>query len=134
MSEPQLMPAPPENADIEPFWHAAAEGRFVSRRCIDCARIHWYPRPMCPFCSGITEWTDLSGRGRIYSFSRMVRGPEPDVIAYVTLEEGPTILTRLVRSDYETLRIDGPVHVVFETTQSGRPMPCFVADVTDAGR
>lgn len=133
MPETQLMPAPPENADIEPFWAAAAEGRFVSRRCAQCRRIHWYPRPVCPFCAGPTEWVDLSGRGRVHSFSRMTRGAEPDVIAYVTLDEGPTMLTRIVDAPYERVRIEARVELAWKPTQSGRPMPCFTLSPSERG-
>lgn len=132
MSETNAMPAGPENADIIPFWQAAEEGRFVTRRCVACSRLHWYPRPLCPFCGGETEWKDLSGKGRIYSFSRMMRGAESDVIAYVTLAEGPTMMTRIVDSPYEALRIDAPVRLVFQSTQAGRPMPCFALEEAGA--
>ena len=36
----------PELGDplTKPFWDAAKEDRLVLPRCIDCNRVHWYPR------------------------------------------------------------------------------------------
>ncbi len=56
------------------------------RRCISCSKPHWYPRPVCPFCMGDTEWVDAVGTGTIYSVSVTRRaGPIPYAIAYVAL-------------------------------------------------
>src|ERR1700730_14224201 len=85
------------NPETQPFWDAAAQGKFIVRKCATCARIHWYPRAICPFCfSDKTEWQPASGEGTIYSYSVMRRTTEPYAIAYVTLEEGTTMLTNIV--------------------------------------
>ena len=54
------------------------------------------------------------GRGTLYSFSVMRRVEKPYAIAYVTLEEGVTVLTNLVDCDFDRLRIGDPVRVVFK--------------------
>src|SRR5215211_1258515 len=101
-SEPMLMstdrkvPAPPVNNENEAFFTAAKDGRFLMRKCKACGKTHWYPRAVCPFCSSETEWVEGSGRGTIYAYSVMRRVPEPFALAYVTLEEGPTMLTNIV--------------------------------------
>lgn len=120
-----VLPPSPANADSEPFDAAAREGRFLGRRCEACARVHWYPRPYCPFCGGATQWVALCGRATVYSFSTMRRVPQPYTIAYVTLEEGPTMLTNLVDVDPDRVEIGQPVQLVFRTTEAGRPIPCF---------
>ena len=98
------IPAPQPSPETQAFWDAAAQGRFLVRRCTACGKAHWYPRPMCPFCwSEKTEWVEASGRGRIYSYSVMRRAPEPYVVAYVTLAEGPTMLTNLIDCDFDAL-------------------------------
>ncbi len=71
-----------------------------------------------------TDWIEASGNGHIYSWS-VQRRPEPAfAIAFVTLEEGPTILTNIVDSDFETLKIDQPVKLRFETRED-QPVPVF---------
>ena len=119
------LPAPPSNPESEPFYRAAAEGRFLIRRCASCRRAHWYPRAICPFCPGTTEWEEASGQGVIYSYSVMRRVPAPFALAYVTLAEGPTMMTNLVNCDFDALRIGQPVKLVWQPTEGGPPMPCF---------
>jgi uncharacterized OB-fold protein len=104
------IPAPTPTPETAPFWEAAAKGRLLVRTCTACGRAHHYPRPICPLCgSDRTEWKDSAGRGVIYSYSVMRRATPPYVIAYVTLEEGPTMMTNLVDCDFDALRIGQPV-------------------------
>lgn len=112
--------------ETQAFQAAAAQGRFVLPRCGDCGRFHWYPRAHCPFCFGAAlAWTDVSGRGRIYSYTVMRRAKPPYAIAYVTLEEGPTMMTNLVHCDFDALRIGMPVTVLFQHAPDGPLVPMF---------
>src|SRR3984893_19525356 len=106
--------APPPSPEPPPFWDAATKGRLLLKRCTACGRAHHYPRPICPFCgSDRTEWTESPGRGVIYSFSVMRRAAPPYVIAYVTLDEGVTMMTGLVECDFDALRIGQKGRAVF---------------------
>jgi uncharacterized protein len=125
MSDDRKIPAPIVTSETENFWNAAREGRFVVPTCGACGKAHWYPRAICPFCGGKVEWRDASGRGTIYTFSVMRRAKEPYAIAYVTLAEGPTMMTNIVDCDFDTLSIGQPVNVVFKDTDGGPPVPMF---------
>jgi len=127
MSKPERkVPAPPVSPETRPFWDAAAAGRLMIKSCGACSRAHYYPRALCPFCgSDRTEWLPASGRGTIYSYSVMRRVPVPYAIAYVTLEEGVTMMTNIVDGDLDRLRIGQPVRVVFQPTDGGPPVPMF---------
>lgn len=127
MSERKL-PSPPITPESEPFYAAAREGRFLIRRCTPCGRPHWYPRAVCPFCGGPTEWEAASGRGTIYAFSPMRRLPVPYTIAYVTLDEGPTMMTNLVDCDPDSLAIGGRVRLAFRPAEDGNQIPCFTPE------
>lgn len=117
---------PAANAETAWFWQAAAERRFVLPRCAACGRTHWYPRAVCPHCFGdASERVEASGDGVIYSYSVMRRVPEPYAIAYVTLAEGPTMLTNIVACDFDALRIGQAVRLVWREAESGPPAPCF---------
>ena len=60
------IPAPAVNVESKPFWDAAAEGRFLIKRCTACGKAHWYPRAICPFCaSAATVWEASPGEGVI---------------------------------------------------------------------
>ena len=103
------------NAENQPFFDAAREGKLMLKRCNACKEVHYYPRAACPFCgSERTEWLAAKGSGRIYSYSVMRRVEKPFAIAYVTLDEGVTMLTNLVDCDFEQIAIDMPVRVVFK--------------------
>jgi uncharacterized OB-fold protein len=120
------IPAPVESPETAPFWTAAREGRFLIPGCHSCGKPHWYPRAICPFCfSDQTEWRDATGGGTVYAFSVMRRAPEPYAVAYVTLDEGPTMLTNLVDCDLDRLAIGQRVRLVFTSTEGGAPVPTF---------
>jgi uncharacterized OB-fold protein len=118
--------APPVTPETQPFWDAAAAGRLLLKRCLACGEAHHYPRSLCPFCgSDRTEWQEAAGRGTVYSYSVMRRAPVPYAIAYVTLEEGPAMMTNIVECDLDTIRVGQPVRVVFKPSDGGPPVPMF---------
>ena len=120
--------APPQiNPGDEPYFDAAAQGRLMIKRCAACGEHHFYPRPLCPFCfSERTEWMEAKGTGSIYTFSVSRRAsPVPYAIAYVTLDEGVTMMTNIVDCDLDAIRIGQRVRVVFKPTAAGPPVPMF---------
>jgi hypothetical protein len=120
------IPAPKPTPDTEAFWKAAAEGKLMLRRCSACQKTHWYPRPICPHCFGdAPDWFEAAGTGTIYTYSIMRRVPEPYAIAYVTLAEGPTMMTNIVGCDLDAIRIGLAVKLVWMPTEGGPPVPCF---------
>ena len=119
---PSPLPAP-EDAE---FFAAARDGRFLIKGCKDCGKSHWYPRTLCPYCfSANTAWQPASGRGTIYSCSPMRRVDPPYTVAYVSLAEGPTMMSNLVDCDPDQLAIGQAVKLVFKPSEDGTPVPCF---------
>ena len=119
---------PTPDAESEPFWDAARQGRFLLRQCNACGEVHWFPRTICPFCwSGETIWVAGTGRGTIYSWTVMRRAKTPYAVAYVELEEGPRMLTNIVDCDLESLSIGMAVELVFAATTDplSPPVPMF---------
>jgi uncharacterized OB-fold protein len=55
----------------------------------------------------------------------MRRAPEPYAIAYVTLEEGSTMLTNIVDCDFNALKVGLEVKLVFKPSEDGLPVPMF---------
>ncbi|WP_028602480.1 Zn-ribbon domain-containing OB-fold protein [Ottowia thiooxydans] len=121
------IPAPIVYPDNKPFWDAADEGRFLVKHCTACNQPHWYPRPLCPFCgSDKTEFRESPGTGTIYSLSVTRRaGPIAYAIAYVTLDEGVTMMTNIVDCDLDSVRIGDKVKVVFKPSDGGPAVPMF---------
>lgn len=123
---PRPLAAPLIDAATAPYWAAADEGRLSTRRCQACGQLHWYPRPICPFCQGDTDWVPLSGQGRIYSVSVTRKaGPIAYAIAYVELDEGITMLSNIVDCDLDRLAIGQRVQVCFQPAEDGRMIPMF---------
>lgn len=120
------VPAPRVLPETLSYWQAADEGRLLIKRCRTCGQVHHYPRDICPHClSADTEWIEASGRGEIYSWSTMGQGPAAYTLAYVTLEEGVTLMTNLVECEPATLRVGQAVRVVFQATDGGHAVPMF---------
>lgn len=119
-------PAPDVDAETQPFWDAAADGRLLIKRCEACDELHYPPRALCPYCFGETRWEQALGEGVIYTFSIMRKSPTgPFAIGYVTLIEGVSLLTNFVDCAFDTLAIGQRVKVRFAATEGGPPIPVF---------
>jgi uncharacterized protein len=125
-SQERKIQAPQPNPETKAFWDAAAAGRLMIGKCAECGETHYYPRAICPFCcSDRTELQQASGKGTIYTYSVMRRAPIPYAIAYVTLAEGPTMMTNIVDCDLDSIRIGQGVRLVFKPSEGGPPVPMF---------
>jgi uncharacterized OB-fold protein len=116
---------PDTNPETKPFFDAAAAGKFVLPRCKDTGKFIWYPRGISPWTFGPVEWVEVSGKGKIYTFSVMQRANPPYCIAYVELAEGPRMMTNIVDCDFAALKIGQEVALKFIQTEDGPPMPFF---------
>jgi uncharacterized OB-fold protein len=122
----------PDN-DTAPFWDAAKDGRFLLRRCLDCAATFFYPRPFCPKCwSERVDWVEASGRAVVYTYSIVVVNDLPPfnervpyIAAVVDLEEGPRVMTNVVDCDLEAVRVGMPVEVTFRPLNDDITIPVF---------
>ena len=118
--------APPARPETKEFWDEAARGTLLIKRCRACTQAHYYPRALCPFCgSDATEWQAAAGTGVVYSYSVMRRAEIPYAIAYVTLDEGVTMMTNIVDCDLDQIRVGQRVRLVFKPTEGGPPVPAF---------
>ena len=120
------IPAPKVLPETLAYWQAADEGRLLVKRCQSCGQFHHYPRDICPHClSSDTVWQDAAGTGTVYSLSTMGTGEAAYTLAFVTLDEGVTVMTNLVDCDPSTVRIGDKVRVVFQPSQGGHAVPMF---------
>jgi uncharacterized OB-fold protein len=135
--EPGVLPVsePIVSPETQEFWDAAKEGKLLIKRCSSCQKAHWYPRPHCPLCGNSdTVWEQASGKGSIYSLSRIRRGDGAFatagvyVLAYVELDEGPRMMTNIVGTDPEQVQIGQRVRVVFQSNEQGNALPRFELD------
>lgn len=124
---------PTPDAETQPFWDAANEGRLLIKRCGACGEAHFYPRPFCPGCwSADVEWIEASGRATLYTYSIVYRNdlppwPErvPYVAAVVDLEEGPRLMTNVVDCPFDRLAVGMAVEAVFHQHAEDVRIPVF---------
>jgi uncharacterized OB-fold protein len=118
---------PAVNVETERFWKAAEAGKLLYGFCLACSEPHYYPRSFCPFCfSERVEWREASGNATVYTYSTMFHTQSgPYTIAYVTLAEGPRVLTNLVDCDYKQIKIGDPAKLVWKPSEGGAPVPFF---------
>jgi uncharacterized protein len=123
--------APPPVPDLEsaPFWEACRARRLIVKTCRTCARAHYPPGPVCPWCTSFDlAWEDDPGLGRIHShvIFRHPFVPElaeqlPYVVLRVRLDGHPDAILygRLVGAAVESVRDGLPVEVDWEERPDG---------------
>tara|TARA_Y100000766_G_scaffold252404_1_gene236661 strand:+ start:272 stop:670 length:399 start_codon:yes stop_codon:yes gene_type:complete len=124
----RVFPTPIADPDTEAFWSAAKDNKLMIGSCNSCGDKYYYPRGMCPHCgSSDVGLVQSSGKGEIYSWSVLRRAEPPFAIAYVTLDEGPTMMTNIIECDLDNLRIGQKVELKFSPTEeeNGAPVPTF---------
>jgi uncharacterized protein len=128
---PRMEPTP--TALTRPFWDATREQRLLVQWCDACDAGIYYPRWACPTCLGTDlTWREASGRGELYTFNvvhqaanPMMGDMVPYVIALVDLDEGVRIVTNIVRTPDEDLKVGMAVAVAWEPLSDGRSLPVF---------
>ena len=124
---------PSPDAETQPFWDGARDGKLLIRRCDACGEAHFYPRPFCPKCwSDQVRWEEASGRAVLYTWSVVHQNdlppfPErvPYVAAVVDLEEGPRMMTNVVEADVDALQAGMQLEVDFKPISDDVTIPVF---------
>jgi uncharacterized OB-fold protein len=121
--------------ESERYWQGAKDHELWLRYCNDCRKTYFYPRDICPECfSRNTEWRKASGRGTIYSYCIVHRGPLPSfredapyVVVLVDIEEGGRMLTNLVdvEPSPDAIKVGMPVEVTFDDVTGEVTLPKF---------
>ena len=123
----RIIQPPLLNPENERYFEAAKEGVLLIGKCNECGDTHFYPRMLCPHCnSDRIEWIPAKGTGVVYTYSTMQSGvPVPYTIAYVTLDEGVSMMTNIVDCDTDALNIGDKVKLVFKMAEDGTSLPMF---------
>ena len=115
-------PSPHASWETRGYWEGAGRGTLVLQKCRNCSLVQHRPRGVCAHClkSADLEHFPASGRGEIYSYTVTEQNQAkgfaeacPYVMAYVTLEEGPRLLTVIVDCDPDVVTIGMPVAAGF---------------------
>jgi uncharacterized protein len=129
----QDKPLPLPTLETAPYWEACRQHQLRIQRCAECSQYQFFPRIYCTKCfSERVEWVNASGRGKVLSFT-VVRRPVspafaqeiPYIVALVTLEEGPQMMTNIVGCAPEDVTIGMAVEVIFEDWTDTISIPKF---------
>jgi uncharacterized protein len=126
-------PVPTPTLETRPYWEGCKRHELRIQRCAACGQYQFFPRIYCASCfSDRVEWIEASGRGKVQSFTIVRRpvspafaGDVPYIVALVTLEEGPTMMTNIVGCAPEKVEIGVPVEVTFEDWTEEISVPKF---------
>jgi uncharacterized protein len=126
-------PLPYVHEETRPFWEGAKRHELWLQKCRDCGEFRFYPRSICPHClSYDAEWTKVSGKGKLYSFTVSHRPASPqfqeDVpynVAIIELEAGVRMMSNIIECQNEDLNIDMPVEAVFDDVTPEITLPKF---------
>ena len=129
-------PLPLINAETQLFWEYCKKHELRMQKCVQCGHIRYPISLVCPRCSSQeAEWTPLSGRGTVYSFTvyRVAYHPAfqddiPYVVAIIQLVEGPRLESNIIGCKVEDVRVEMPVIVSFDDVTAEVTLPKFKPD------
>lgn len=115
------------------FWEGTKNGKLLIQHCKDCDSNIFYPRKFCPECwSGNLNWIEATGKATIYSYSTAYDMVEPRfwedlpyTLAYVDLDEGIRMATRIVGCQPDEIFIGKKVEVTFHKLNDDFYLPYF---------
>ena len=133
MSADIAYPQPHEDEDNAPFLAGWREGKLLLQQSREGDPLFFYPRPICPYTgSADLIWTEVSGRGRIVSFSLITRPNHPSfneevpiILAEIALEEGASLLGRIIGADATTIRTGARLELLSPDEARRYPLPAF---------
>ena len=124
-----------EKPTVERYLKNIEEGMFKAYRCVDCGMVIAPPSGTCYDCgSSNMEWTEVSGKGTLISFTVIHIAPDefaeeaPYYVAIVELEEGTRVSSRLLGFDPlkpEEVKLGIPVKLDYEKGKSGKTYLAF---------
>ena len=126
-------PVPAIDAESEPYWTGAREGRLMIQRCGRTGRCFLYSRRLAPGAEDADiRWIEAKGAGTVYSFTvchapagPAFRDETPYVVACVELDEGARIVSNLVTGDIEAVHIGQRVEAFFDRVSEDLAIPKF---------
>lgn len=127
--------APRHLSFSEPFWQGTREKKVMLQYCPETGQYQFYPRPVSIFTGRRNlEWREVSGRGKVFSFSVAVigrppfAGHTPYLIATVELDEGVTIVSNVVGCPLDKMAIGLRVRPFWTPLPDGTNLLLFTPD------
>ena len=124
LPEGLAIPVPEGDGLSAPYWTGIQQERLMVQRCKGCGAWIWGPEWICHVCHSFDlEWTEVEGKGRIYSWERVwhpvhpaLKGHGPYIIVLVELPHADNIrmIGNLLGDPEQPVPIGAHVEAVFE--------------------
>lgn len=115
------------------FYEGCKQNKLLYQQCGDCGQIIFFPKYLCPNCmSHNLKWKESKGKGKIYTYTVTYDyGPQefmqggPFSLALIDLDEGFRMMSNIVDCDFNEIKCDMPVEVVFDPVTAEITLPKF---------
>jgi len=132
-ADASALPLPGQGGFAGEFYDWCRRGELRFQRCAACGVWRHVPRELCAACGSTAfAWSPSSGRGRVFTYTIVMRAMHPGFAARVPyapavieLEEGVRMLSEVVDCPVEELQVDLPVEVIFQEAAAGVTLPKF---------
>lgn len=126
-------PAPVRSDINAPMLDAWKQGELHLQQCGVCDHKVYFPRTQCPHCWSVDlRWMPLSGRGKIVSYATVHKHVHPSfaleaptILAEIRLDEGWTILARIIADEPNSVESGTLVELVGGQDAQRYPLPTF---------
>ena len=126
-------PIPVPSDESKPYWAGLKEHKLLMPKCDDCGKYWFPPTQHCTHCSSKNwKWTQVSGRGKVFSFVVYHRVYHPGfadevpyAVAVIALDEGPRMLSNISRCPVEKIVCDMPVEIDYVDITEDATIPKF---------
>ena len=120
----------------EPYWEGTKQKKLLIQHCKATGKYQHFPRPVSIFTGRRRdiEWREVSGKGKVFSFTIAHRGPppfqgaEPYAIASVTLDEGVNVIADMVHCTAEDLKVGMRVKAYWHPLGNGEHLLMWQPD------
>ena len=126
-----IRPIPTPDQDSLHYWQGCKQHKLIVPKCLECGSMVFPSRIICPECfSGELAEVELSGLGTVYTFTVVYKGPSPAfqvpyVVALVELDEGIRMLSNIMETELDRIKIGMRVRCVFEDINDELTLPVF---------
>lgn len=126
-------PIPVPSIESKPYWEGLRQHRLLIQCCNVCCHFWFPPSTHCPNCTCPEfTWTQISGRGKVFSYVVYHRVYHPgfaDEVPYtvglIELDEGPRMISNVIGIPPVQVVCEMPVEVVFEDISEHTTVPKF---------
>jgi uncharacterized OB-fold protein len=129
-------PRPTIDPDSKAYWEAAKLNKLMVQYAVDTNEYFLYSKRLTNAQnSSNIEWKEVSGQGKIYSYTviHAPAGPAfteevPYIVASIKLKEGARIISNIITDNIDEISIGDKVKVIFDKQDEEFTIPKFIID------